>query len=352
MREEDWNICMAMPGKEMIKILKREYRVEYIQEEIRSGILSLEKIEKNIVNSSDGPFIFIMMISIEGIDLLTCVNSLVKTGELELMLKAAKFIANGNYSNKELLIRELTKGFIRARSPYYLYYMARDVKGAPISLISKALKRAKNSDVNFYYIRDLEEATDDSFKREALKKAIENQNYQKILSMIPYILDDDILMLVDGVSKVNKDSEYTTYLYLIANKLYPRLQALEENMSGITDLIIGRLAELVMQTLDYVTMHKFIVRFPEAPYKKLMDKMVEVIIKIGKQEALNRFAQIAALDGDCARYAVHKIIQLQNEELVDLALMYVQDEKLVMILQSAKTVENNDNQRRILQITS
>ncbi len=351
MREEDWNICMAMPGKEMVKILTSEYNVLEIKDRIDKGLISLEEINQRIEKSNDGPFIFIMMISIEGIDLLKCAHNLIKTEELELMFKAAKFVANGNYDNKELVIRELTKGFIKAHSPYYLYYMARDVKGAPISFIRKALKQKSNRDVDFYFIRDIKDENIDDFKNNAIDRALSG-DIRAILQMVPYVDNDNIFTLVDAIGKLKVDEEYTTYVYLLACKLYPRFQCLEEEFSGITGLVMERLAEFVMKTLDYQMMHRFIIEFPEAPYKRLMDKMLEVILRKGESGALNRFAQIAALGNASSRYAVHKIIMLQNIELIDLALSLVKDDKLLILLSDAKSRLTEEDRGRVLQITS
>lgn len=283
---------------EEVLLESKEERIKELNNLIKAGEVELKFIEDYIFSSNDTRLIYLCGKHIERINKGRVANTLSKKLDSYYILEYAYFIQNLkdlSEEEKKKILNELSKGMIRSKDSIRMYYYARGIMFAPKTkeLLERRVIELKDSR---YIVAVANIATIVSINEfaEGLLNAKETDIYAVHLSM--FLKDHEV---------DNKDSRDKIIKGIVESKDYIRIIDLIKNTENTT----------------YIGMIDYILN--ENNNAKKTDFWLNYIIPL------------AICNRPCSSYAVDKIIESKNVEIITIAIYYMENEELREKLQNA-----------------
>lgn len=277
--------------------------VQKIDDLIYCGKLNFGEVVNTILDSKNSKLIYLAGKYISDMPMGRLGHALAKLGNSIYIYKFA-FLEGAP-------INELARGIIATRNHSLIYEFARDVNNAPIDLLAKAMIEIETKSFTysmdlFYFLRDLHDKMAPDTAKSMANRVIEFNEPAAICA----IASMNILPLQDCITGLKKCKVElaSPYFYLIAYE------------NDLDFLQIHDMARVLLKSNDYIYIVKFILDIPGSPYEQMIDYLA-----YDQEKGLRFLINLAISNHECAEYAVDKIIESGNRELIECALASVED---------------------------
>lgn len=310
-----------------------ETKLEKLNELIKREEVELNYIEDFIFNSYNAKLIYLCGKHIEWLNKERVAHTLAKTYDDYYILEYAFYINNLDIplKMKKHLIKELFKGMSKCKNAINLYYFARDIKLSPIEAIAKALIKLDDSLVLYYFIRDLYAKLSSDIKMKIARKIIALRDSAKIMFVKELVPDVSIEEYAYGL--LNSKPTYTFASDLC--QFYSDCDDLDYELKN-------RILQAIIDSKDYLRICNFIKNNENIPYIKFIDSLLKE--KENTSSSLfwtSYIIPLALCDKECSSYAVDKIIEYGDLEIITITACYMENVELKLRLQCALNKINN-----------
>lgn len=275
--------------------------------------ISVEEILELALRYHNATLLYRIAIMIPGISYGRIAYEISKLRDCSIILKYAQIISILPIKEKENIIRELEKGIIFAKNPYYLLYFAR-IDGANIERLALSLLGYENISTIYEFARDFKTSISEETLKKMAMKVIHSKNafyiclFSKIdgLSFMKYV---NALLYY-----ANQDENYASILSLFVSF---HEQKFDYIMNKYNKNLYHTFAKKILKTKEYRVMIKFACNYQNVPYEQLIDRASKLYI----------FSLIDVLKSnnqECIDYAMDKLICLGKIDLITIAKNYVE----------------------------
>lgn len=303
-----------------------EEKVKVLNSLIKNCEIEFSYIEERILSSNDARLLYLAGLYIEWINLGRVSHSLSRTKDSFYILRFAWFIKEmPDSKEKTSIIKDLANGIIRSKEPRDIYYFARDIKGAPIEKLAISIAKSNNSTYIFYTARDLYSKISIDTRIELAHRVIALKNARDILFVSNIVSEISLIEYANAMLNAKKDEFYGVHLCMFMKD--HELPAGEIK----TDFI-----NKILKSNDYKRISDLIKETDNVPYAEMIDYLLKVETNYYNTDFwLNYILPLATSNKSCASYAVQKIIESNNIEVISITIYYINDEFLRQKLQNA-----------------
>ena len=330
---------------EEVLLKPKEERIKELDNLIKAGELELKYIEDYIFSSNDTRLIYLCGKHIEWINKGRVANTLSKKIDSYYILEYAHFIQNLKdllEEEKKKILNELSKGMIRSKDPIRMYYYARDIMFAPIEKLATAMAKYDNSTYIFYMLRGIGSKLNPETKELLERRVIELKDPRYIVAVANIATIVSINEFAEGLLNAKKTDIYAVHLSMF-------LKDHEVDNKDSRDKIIKGIVE----SKDYIRIIDLIKNTENTTYIGMIDYILNENITAKKTDFwLNYIITLAICNRPCSSYAVDKIIESKNVEIITIAIYYMENEELREKLQNALNgIPNLDDEYKGTKLT-
>lgn len=331
---------------EEVLLNPKEQKIKELDQLIKQSEVELKYIEDFIFSSNDARLIYLCGKHIEWINKGRLAHALSRTLDDYYILNFAMFIQGLNditIEEKKKVLNELGKGMIRSKGTHNVYYYARNILNAPVDKLAETLAKSNDATYIFYMLRDLKDKLSEYSKEKLERRILELKNSRYIVCTASIATVVSIEEYATSLLEAKKDDCYGVHLCMfLQNHHIPK------------DAIRSKFIETLMKTNDYLRIIDLIKKSDCVSYTYMIDYMLEEKDNYKNPDFwLNYIIPIAICNKPCSLYAVDKIIENKNVEIITIAIYYMENEKLRQKLQeSLNKIPNLDEEYRKTTLSS
>jgi len=324
---------------EEILLSPKEDKVKELSVLIKNNKLYLKEVEERILSSDNARLLYLAGIYIEGINLGRLSHSLSRARNSFYILRLAWLINKMPESKeKTSMINDLANGIMQSKVAHNIYYFARDIKGAPVDKLAKSLLKTGDATYIFYTLRDLSSKLSIDTKIKLAHHIIDLKNAQEILSISHIVTEKSLTEYANAMLNAKKDELYGVHLCMFLS---------EHNLPD--GELRTNIINSILESNDYRRILSLILEQDNVPYAEMIDYLLKNEENYQNSNFwLNYILPIAISNKPHASYAVQKIIESSNIEIISITINYLKDE---ILKRKLKTALINARQNEIFQNT-
>lgn len=305
----------------------KEEKIKELNSLIKARELELRYIEDLICSSNDSELLYLCGKHIEWINKGRIAHALSKTLDDYYIFEYAYYIQKKPDIREEIkhrVLKELEKGMLRSKGSINVYYYAREIFNAPIERLALTLAKSNDSRSMVYYLRDFGSELSPETKIILAKRIIALKNSLDIILTSEMIDGVSVREYAEGLLNSKPTEHYGAHLSTFLNA-----HELESDLQKST-------IEALIKTSDYFRIINLIKNTESDLHMKLIDHILQEENNYENPDFwLSYIIPLAISNKPCANYAVAKIIESNNVEIITITIYYLEDLELKIRLEEA-----------------